>query len=292
MGQVKEVHVESEAMDPEKLKGEGNDAFKAGDYEEALVKYTRAIELTEKDNDKSTYLKNRAAVHLKKENYRKTVEDCSAALEISQNDPKALYRRCQAYEALDKVEQAYSDAKAVHHCDPKNKAIEPFLLRLHGKVQAKINEMSTTSSKVTKMFELVFNVEEELDKREKAADNMIVLAKERVGAELLFKEGVVQRIVRLMKVETNPKIRLSLVRVFGDLGKADMERAKAIVREAGVPFFLNALNSSDEEAVNAVVYVIQCLLDSISQVDLITRWQEKMKNTKSNRMNVTERKLK
>ena len=142
------------------------------------------------------------------------------------------------------------------------------------------------------MFELVFNVEEELDKREKAADNMIVLAKERVGAELLFKEGVVQRIVRLMKVETNPKIRLSLVRVFGDLGKADMERAKAIVREAGVPFFLNALNSSDEEAVNAVVYVIQCLLDSISQVDLITRWQEKMKNTKSNRMNVTERKLK
>ena len=39
----------------------------------------------------------------------------------------------------------------------------------------------------------------------------------------------------------------------------------------------------------AMVYVIQCLLDSISQVDLIERWQEKMKNTKNNRMNVTER---
>ena len=47
-------------------------------------------------------------------------------------------------------------------------------------------------------FEFVFKVEEELDRREKAADNMIVLAKDRVGAELLFKEGVVQKIVRLM----------------------------------------------------------------------------------------------
>ena len=63
-------------------------------------------------------------------------------------------------------------------------------------------------------------MEEELDKREKAADNMIVLAKERVGAELLFKEAVVHKIVRLMKVETNPKIRLSLVRVLVDLGKS------------------------------------------------------------------------
>ena len=46
---------------------------------------------------------------------------------------------------------------------------------LHAKVQAEINEMSTTANKVTKMFELVFNFEEELDKRQKAADNMIVL---------------------------------------------------------------------------------------------------------------------
>ena len=81
-------------------------------------------------------------------------------------------------------------------------------------------------------------MEEELDKWEKASDNMIVLAKDRVGAELLFKEGVVQKIVRLMKVETNLKIRPSLVRVFGDLSKTDMARAKITVREAGIPFFI------------------------------------------------------
>jgi hypothetical protein len=68
--------------------------------------------------------------------------------------------------------------------------------------------------------------------------------------------------------------------VFGDLGKSDMERTKIIVRESGVPFFLNSLNKSEEEAVNAVVYVIQCLLDSMSQMELIDRWQEKIKNLK------------
>ena len=49
----REVKEESEAMgDPERLKGEGNDAFKAGRYKESLVKYTKATELTDRDNNK------------------------------------------------------------------------------------------------------------------------------------------------------------------------------------------------------------------------------------------------
>ena len=170
---------------------------------------------------------------------------------------------------LEKFDLAYSDAKAVLKHDPKNKAIEPFLHRLHSKVQALINEQATTSHKVKKMMELVFTMDGgEKDTREAAADNLITLAREKVGADLLFKEGVVTKIIRLMKVEKNPAIRLSLVRVFGDLGKRDMERARAIVREAGVPFFLDALNNNKEDTVNAVSYVIQALLDSLSRIDL------------------------
>ena len=67
-----------------------------------------------------------------------------------------------------------------------------------------------------------------MDKREKAADNMIMLAKERVGV-------------------------LGTEIVFGDLGKTDMERVKMIASKAEVHFFLNTLNPSDEEVVNAVV---------------------------------------
>lgn len=289
MGAQKEAKTVTDTMeDPIKLKEEGNAAFKACDYEEALLKYTEAIQLTEKDADKSLFLKNRAAVNLKTENFRAVVDDCTKALELTPNDPKALYRRCQAYEGLDKVDLAYNDAKAVHNVDPKNKAIEPFLVRLHAKVEVKITEMASTKNKVTKMFDYVFNIEEEMDTREKAADNMIVLAKERAGAELLFQEGVVPRIAKLMKVEKNAKIRLSLIRVFGDLGKSEMARAREIVKEAGISFFLDALNTSDEETVTAVAYVIQSLLDSLSQIELTQKWEERVKGGKT-RLGVTER---
>merc|ERR1712121_195399 len=123
--------------------------------------------------------------------------------------------------------------------------------------------MGQTANKVKNMFEIVFTLEGDTEKREKGADNLIVLAREKAGAELLFKEGVVQKIARLLKVEKNVKIRLSSIRVLGELARKDMERAKAILREAGVPFFLNALNTTHEETINASTYAIQCLLDSI-----------------------------
>lgn len=278
--------------DPLQLKDAGNAAFKLGNWEEALSCYTKALDLNIEETEKAAVLKNRAAVHLKQEQWKLAEKDCTAALELAPQDPKALYRRCQAYEALKKPDLAYADAKAVHNCDPGNKAVQPFLHRLHAQVQAQINEMASTSNKVKKMMELVFNAEEEKDKRETAADNMITLAREKVGAELLFKEGVIGKIVRLMKVEKNPKIRLSLVRVFGDLGKSDMERARSIVREAGVPFFLDALNSDKEDTVNAVSYVVQAILDSLSRVDLFRKWEERMKNSKDRRLGLTDRKQK
>ena len=287
MAQPKELET-----DGAQLKDAGNAAFKVGNWEEALSCYTKALDLNIEDAEKAAVLKNRAAVHLKQEQWKLAEKDCTAALELAPQDPKALYRRCQAYEALQKPDLAYADAKAVHNCDPGNKAVQPFLHRLHAQVQAQINEMASTKNKVTKMMELVFNAESEKDKRETAADNMITLAREKVGAELLFKEGVIGKIVRLMKVEKNPKIRLSLVRVFGDLGKSDMERARSIVREAGVPFFLDALNSDKEDTVNAVSYVVQAILDSLSRVDLFKKWDDRMKNSKDRRLGLTDRKQK
>ena len=38
--------------------------------------------------------------------------------------------------------------------DPKNKSIEPILIRLHKHVQARIDEMSTTKSKTEKMVNI------------------------------------------------------------------------------------------------------------------------------------------
>ena len=83
------------------LKEAGNKCYKDDDNEGALVNYTKAVEASEELNDErllATCLKNRAAVYLKYEDFELVVSDCTRALELVPNDPKALFRRCQAHE--------------------------------------------------------------------------------------------------------------------------------------------------------------------------------------------------
>ena len=291
MGVIEEPSHPAETLeDPEQLKEAGNDFFKKGEWDDALECYTEAIKKTKDDceKQKAIYYKNRAACSLKKERFDDAVDDCNKSLEYVPNDPKALFRRCQAYEALDKVDSAYADAKMCHSLDPKNKSLEPILNRLYKAVQAKFEEVSQTANKVKSMFEIVFTLETDIEKREKGADNLIVLSREKAGAELLYKEGVVARIVRLMKVEKNVKIRLSCVRVIGELAKKDMERAKSIVKEAGLPFFIDAVSSHNEEMITASTFAVQCIIDSLSRYDLVKRWKDKKKDAK--RMSNDDRK--
>lgn len=249
------------------LKEAGNQCYKEDDSSGALENYTKAIEICEETNDEklmATCLKNRAAVFLKDEDYESVISDCTRALEIVPNDPKTLFRRCQAYESLNQVDSAYKDAREVHRVDPKNNAIEPVLVRLHKAVSEKLTELSQTSTKVKNMFELVFDVGNDKEKREKGADNLVVLAREKSGAEMLHKEGAIERIARLMKVEQNVNIRLSLIRSIGEMCKKSQEIAKSVLKECGIPFFLDILNSSNEEVVNASSYIIQCILNTLS----------------------------
>ena len=68
------------------LKEKGNEAFKQGDLDEALAYYTQAIDLSDKkkDNEKdlAVIFKNRAAVHLKNEDYEDVVADCTKSIEL------------------------------------------------------------------------------------------------------------------------------------------------------------------------------------------------------------------
>ena len=242
------------------LKEAGNKCYKENDNSGAIENYTKAIDICEEIKDEklmATCLKNRAAVFLKDEDFTSVIDDCTRALEIVPNDPKALFRRCQAHEALNQVDSAYKDAREVHRVDPKNPAIEPVLVRLHKAVSEKLNDLSQTSTKVKNMFEIVFDIGKDKEKREKAADNLVVLAREKSGAEMLVKEGAIPQIARLMKVEKNGPIRLSLIRCIGEMVKKSQENAKAVLKDCGIPFFMDILNSHQEEVVNASSYIIQ-----------------------------------
>lgn len=137
-------------------KENGNVEFNKGNWSEALSCYTSALKLANEDNsDKAIYYKNRAATYLKQEEYNKVIEDCDKALKICPNDPKALFRRCQALEALERYEEAYRDARYIISADPGNKAIQSIAARLHEIVQERYRQNSRVNAKVCILYDVI-----------------------------------------------------------------------------------------------------------------------------------------
>ncbi|KAK8725785.1 hypothetical protein OTU49_010481 [Cherax quadricarinatus] len=252
---------------PQQLKEEGNEAYKNGDWDTAIEKYTQAITISTEDKDRSVFYKNRAAVHLKIEDFENTVKDCTDCLEISPKDPKALFRRAQAYEAQEHFEKAYADARALQMIDPKNKDVQEMLSRLHKIVQDLIEEKTKTSGKVQQLFEILFDSGCEKDKRETCANNLVALAKERAGSELLMKQNVLGRMIQMLKTEKNVEIRVACARTLSEFCK-DLERCKIVLQEVGIPWLLELMNSKEQAIVNATQYTFQTFFNTLAGMDI------------------------
>ncbi|MBW0479618.1 hypothetical protein O181_019333 [Austropuccinia psidii MF-1] len=78
------------------LKANGNKAFQAKKYEEAIDCYSKAIDCEKK----AVYYSNRAACHTNLNNAEAVIEDCTEALRLDKYYIKALNRRAAARELL------------------------------------------------------------------------------------------------------------------------------------------------------------------------------------------------
>ncbi|KAG6463954.1 mitochondrial import receptor subunit TOM70 [Manduca sexta] len=83
-----------------KLKGAGNRAFHAGEYDKAIGLYNEAIEACPPDRpvDLATFYQNRSACYEKREMWDQVKEDCTFALKLNEKYVKAFLRRSRAAE--------------------------------------------------------------------------------------------------------------------------------------------------------------------------------------------------
>ncbi|CAM5108577.1 unnamed protein product [Natator depressus] len=105
-----------------KLKSEGNELFKNGQFGEAVLRYSEAIENVinlgvQSRDDLSILYSNRAACYLKEGNCSDCIQDCNRALELHPFSLKPLLRRATAYESIERYRQAYVDYKMVLQID-------------------------------------------------------------------------------------------------------------------------------------------------------------------------------
>lgn len=258
----------SELVEALKYKEEGNEAFKNGNWDSAAKLYTKAINLEKSESkDLAVFLKNRAAAYLKLNKFEEAVNDCDKSLEIVPNDPKALFRRCQALESLERYEEAYRDATQIFKDDPNNKSIQPVLERLYRVVQERMRQNAQTSTKIESMTKIAFDLTADKEKRETAMNNLLVLARENAGSSMMIQSPVVQQIKKLLKVEKNRDIYITGVRIIGELCKHSVDKTKAVMKDVGIPWFLEILDSDCEKQVNAAQYCIQQILNIFSGMD-------------------------
>ena len=100
---------------PERIKEAGDKAFKEANFEGAIEKYTKCLDsLTDQTSDLALKcFGNRAACYKQLSNFDNTIADCTAVLEVRENDVKALIRRAQAFEACERYKFALQDARQV-----------------------------------------------------------------------------------------------------------------------------------------------------------------------------------
>ncbi|XP_043834595.1 sperm-associated antigen 1 [Dromiciops gliroides] len=117
------------------LKSQGNELFKNGQFGEAVLRYSEAIEKlqalgNESADELSVLYSNRAACYLKEGNCTGCIQDCNRALELHPFSIKPLLRRAVAYETVEQYRKAYVDYKTVLQIDNRIQAANDSINRI------------------------------------------------------------------------------------------------------------------------------------------------------------------
>ena len=106
---------------------EGNEAFKAGRYEDAVEKYTGAIELCcgggDSVLDVAALFSNRSASYLKMNMYEESLNDANSCVEAKPGWIKGHYRKVVALKELKKWKETLLACKAALKIDKNNRPI-------------------------------------------------------------------------------------------------------------------------------------------------------------------------
>mmetsp|Transcript_22453 Transcript_22453/g.32853 ORF Transcript_22453/g.32853 Transcript_22453/m.32853 type:complete len:326 (-) Transcript_22453:225-1202(-) len=106
----------------ESFKEKGDEAYKSANFEGAITFYSKCIDALRSSSQAESPLalkaySNRAACYKQISNFDGTIGDCTAVLEVEPHNVKALIRRAQAFEGVERYRFALQDCKTVLSMD-------------------------------------------------------------------------------------------------------------------------------------------------------------------------------
>jgi len=109
---------------PASSQAAGNDAFKAGNYDEAIAQFTKAIEA---DPTNHVLYSNRSGAHAAKESYTEALLDANKCIELKSDWPKGHSRRGAAYFGLKNWIQSQASYEKGLELDPASQVMKDEL---------------------------------------------------------------------------------------------------------------------------------------------------------------------
>uniref|UniRef100_A0A8B9FU64 Unc-45 myosin chaperone A n=1 Tax=Amazona collaria TaxID=241587 RepID=A0A8B9FU64_9PSIT len=129
----------------------------------------------------------------------------------------------------------------------------------------KMKTMSCTDSKVEQMFQILLDLEEnDADKKQKAAQNLIVLAREEPGAEKIFQSDGVRLLTQLLDT-AKADLMLAALRTLVGLCSGHRSRTTAILAELGAPRLSAVLGVEHEQVSLAACNLLHVMFDSLKE---------------------------
>ncbi len=121
----------------EVTKYEGNELFKNGEIDKAIEKYKTALTEVSPTDEKSKTIAadiyaNLAICYQQRWDAHNVVEACTRCLELVPNHVKALVRRAQGYESLEKYKAALADFEAAATLEPQLESAYKGAVRIRG----------------------------------------------------------------------------------------------------------------------------------------------------------------
>lgn len=126
------VATKDEEHQANSLKDEGNELMKQNKYEEAIEKYSEAIDVV----PGATYYCNRAAAFSKLSQHENAVKDANSALQLDPGYSKAYARMGFAYLNMSKLKEAEESYSNALRLDPNNQSYKDNVEAVREKINA------------------------------------------------------------------------------------------------------------------------------------------------------------
>uniref|UniRef100_A0A0B6ZLW2 Uncharacterized protein n=2 Tax=Arion vulgaris TaxID=1028688 RepID=A0A0B6ZLW2_9EUPU len=141
--QLTEEERQERKVRSQKLKDDGNAIFRNGDYDEAIIAYSEALEICPLNlhKERSIMFANRAACKMKKELYEGAIQDSTSALELHPHYLKAILRRAELYERTEKLDEALTDYQKVVELDPSQGMARAACVKLAEQIKDRNEKM-------------------------------------------------------------------------------------------------------------------------------------------------------